>query len=171
MSEQEHNAMKRLADAYDTMAERIASAWEYAENGIQDLNEALRHARDQAVELDELTQEEADEISGYLRRDLGNAGHYLKESGRDLAGWLHMDLELIEDRMLDLFTRAADPTRLELQQLEQQARLASEYRTGEITGPGTLECTHCGELLHFEQSGHIPPCPQCNGVEFTRKSK
>ena len=171
MTDQKETPLEKLADAYSTMTERLAAAWEHAENGIQSLNEALAHAREKAVELDELTKEEADEIGDYLKRDLSDAGHYLADSGRELTDWLHMDLELIEDRMLDRFTRAADNTRIELQQLEQQARLATEYRTGEITGPGTLECKACGELLHFQHSGHIPPCPKCNGVEYTRKSK
>lgn len=171
MSKQNESPIETLTEAYETMAERLAAAWEHAENGIHDLNDALIHARDQAVELDELTHEEAEEISSYLKRDLQDAGYYLKDSSRKLTDWLHMDLELIEDRMLELFSRAADKTRLELMQLEAQARRATEFRTGEITSPGTLTCDECGEVLHFHKTGHIPPCPKCNATQFTRKSR
>lgn len=171
MSKQNESPIDKLTEAYETMAERLAAAWEHAENGIHDLNEALRHAREQAVELDELTHEEAEEISSYLKRDLQDAGYYLKDSGRQLTDWLYMDLELIEDRMLELFSRAADKTRLELMQLEQRARRTEEYHTGEITSPGTLSCDQCGEVLHFQHTGHIPPCPKCKATRFTRKSR
>jgi hypothetical protein len=42
------------------------------------------------------------------------------------------------------------------------------YRTGEITGPGTLVCDNCEERLHFHKAGHIPPCPKCHGVIYHR---
>ena len=52
----------------------------------------------------------------------------------------------------------------------EQARQASLYRTGEITAPGVLECSECGEELHFEKTGRIPPCPKCSATRFQRKS-
>ena len=48
-----------------------------------------------------------------------------------------------------------------LQEILKLKEQAPEYRTGEITGPGTLLCSECGEQLHFHRPGHIPPCPKC----------
>ena len=50
----------------------------------------------------------------------------------------------------------------------EQAREASFYHTGEVTGPGTLVCAECGKELHFHKAGHIPPCPGCRGTRYRR---
>ena len=61
-------------------------------------------------------------------------------------------------------------TRLELEKLADQAREASRYHTGEVTGPGTLICEGCGKEIHFHKAGRIPPCPGCQGTGFTRQT-
>ena len=42
------------------------------------------------------------------------------------------------------------------------------FKTGEISGPGTLTCTACGTELHLEQPTRIPPCPKCHKTGFRR---
>ena len=42
------------------------------------------------------------------------------------------------------------------------------YKTGEVTGPGTLTCTQCSQQLSFEQATRIPPCPKCRGTNYRR---
>jgi hypothetical protein len=162
---------EKLIHAYNTMMERASEAFEQAGNGVHNMQQALERAKEKAIELDELTREEADEIADYLKRDFKEAAHYLTDTGLELRDWLHLDIELIEQSLLDLISSVADKTRVELKQIEQQARQASEYHTGQITGPGSLECVECGEILHFQQTGHIPPCPKCQHSVFVRKSR
>ncbi|HEC15769.1 MAG TPA: hypothetical protein ENI99_04230 [Sedimenticola sp.] len=130
---------------------------------------ALHHAIDaagiRAAKLAQLTREEAEKLAGYLKRDLIDAARYIKESGKDFRAWFGFDAGLIRDRLRELFTQAADQTTVELRELKEQA---SGYHTGEITGPGTLCCNECGELLHFHRPGRIPPCPKCHGTVFRR---
>ena len=76
----------------------------------------------------------------------------------------------MQNRMLEMFAGMADQTSQALKGFADQARHASLYNTGEITAPGVLQCTECGELLHFEKTGHIPPCPKCNATTFQRKT-
>jgi len=83
----------------------------------------------------------------------------------------HMDVELIEAKLLDLFTSVADQTKLELAQWAAQANDSGGYRSGEITAAGTLECTSCAEQLTFAKAGRIPLCPNCQDDEFTRLSR
>ena len=174
MSEgQQHDegAIERLVQGYRRMMERLKAAIEEAgEEAKPTLEENLRRAQEKAVELGELTREEAEKVAGYLRRDLEDAAHYLEDTGSELAQWLRFDLELIEDRLLDMLLTVADRTRLELAEFERQMQRAASYHTGEITGPGVLRCTTCGEELHFREPGHIPPCPRCHGTEFQRVS-
>ena len=118
-------------------------------------------------ELGELTEEEAEKISNYLKRDLKEAAIYMTETGSEFKKWLALETEIIEDYLLEHFKEAADQTTIELSRLKSTAENA-EYHTGEITGPGVLTCDKCGEQLHFHKAGHIPPCAKCHDTHFHR---
>ncbi len=162
------NPRDHLVDGYNRMMERVKAALEEVGEKAPTLEQALARARDKAVELKELSREEAGQISDYVRRDIEEAGRHLAESGTELRSWLSFDMELIEDRLLDMLFSVADRTTLELMQFQERMAQSAVYRTGEVTGPGVLECTACGERLHFSRTGRIPPCPRCAGTEFRR---
>jgi len=158
-----------LVEAYNRMLERVKGAFIDAEqNAIPTLANNIEKAREKAVELGEITREEAQRIGDYLQRDLEDAGEFLNQSGSELGDWLRFDLQLIEERLLEMFRLAADRTSVELNNLVQRADAIGEWHTGEITGIGTLECKACGELIHFHKSGHIPPCPKCRESRYRR---
>jgi flagellar hook-basal body complex protein FliE len=169
MTEQSESVREKLVKAYDRMMEYLHEIMERGEGGAENLTQALHEARDRVADLDDVTREEAEKVADYLKRDLRQAGSYMDQSGHDMADWLHMDMELIEWSLIDLFMQAADNTKLQLLLLEENAKHVDEYRSGEITGPGVLVCDNCGEELHFNKSGHIPPCPKCQASRFTRK--
>lgn len=162
----------KLTQAYDRMVERVKTGLEDLEQAekeaLPSLQRSIEHAAEKAVELGELTQEEAQLIGGYLKRDLQDAGHYLADTGYDLGAWLRFDLELIENRLLELFQSAADKTRLEMLAFEESVERAAHYYTGEITGPGTLQCDFCDKAIHFHATSRIPPCPYCHETRFSR---
>ena len=133
--------------------------------------EMLERARDSMVELGELTREEANKVSDYLRRDVEDAASYIAETGQDIHDWWRFDLQLIEQRMLDMFSLVADQTSLQLAQWAETARRLTLYQAGEITGPGTLVCDRCGAKTHFIKAGRIPPCADCNGIAFKRQEQ
>lgn len=162
---------QKLENAYNTMMQRVQEALAHTGDGAETVGKALQQARDRAIELGELTDDQADQVSDWVRRDLQQAGRYMADTGHDLGDWLHMDLEMIELSLLDLFTSVADKTRLEMLQLEEDLTHMGEYRSGEVAGPGTLECRECGELLRFTRPGHIPPCPRCHNTAFSRYSR
>lgn len=160
----------RLVDAYERMLERVDQALETAEkNAIPNLRKALDNAREKAVELNELTREEAEKLTGYVERDMKEAARFLSETGEEIRAWWRFDLKMVERQLLDMFASVADKTRVELERFAEQAREASLYHTGEVAGPGTLECVECGKELHFHKAGRIPPCPQCHGTRFRRR--
>jgi hypothetical protein len=166
MTEEDQN---RLLRGYEHMLQRLREMMENTDHLTRPhLQEALDTAKQRAVELHELTPEEADRISNYLRRDLEEAAHYGVRTDEDLAGWLRMDLQLIENWLWDTFSSVADKTKLELIQFQRQLVVPETYHTGEVAGPGTLHCTNCGNAVHLSKVGHIPPCPKCHGTEFTR---
>jgi len=162
-----NDAVEKLISAYETMLKRVDEA---ADKTMPALRKSLEQARETAIELGELTREEAEKISGYVERDMKDAADFIVETGQDFREWFSFDVQMIETKFYDLFASVADQTSLELQALAERARQASKFHTGEITGPGTLECTQCGEQLHFQKTGHIPPCPKCHATEFKRAS-
>ncbi len=158
----------RLIQAYDQMMEQAKKTLEHAREGhMPPLQELLDSARDKAVELGELTMEEAQKVSDYLKRDLEDAARSWQENQKQLSDWLHFDMELVEDRLRDMFALMVDHTRQTLAGFAEQAN-AIGWHTGEITGPGTLVCDACGEELHFHKTGRIPPCPKCHHTVFKR---
>jgi len=169
--EDKRDPIDRMTDAYEKMLERVDGMLELAEKStLPTLRRSLDQAREKAVELNELTREEAEKLTEYVERDMKDAAHFLLETGAEFRHWWQFDVKLIEQRMMDMFSNVADKTRLELERFADQAREASMYHTGEVAGPGTLVCNSCGKEFHFHKAGRIPPCSGCNGTSFKRSS-
>ncbi len=167
---QHHDPIDVLGEAYEKMYERAIENIHTAEEKTGPLlHKLIEEAKDKAIDLKEISEEDAEKIADYLKRDLSDAAHYLSESGRELKDWLGFETALLEADTLYLLQEIADPTTLELQKLKLDAQRASVYRSGEITGPGTLVCDQCGEKLHFHKPGKIPPCPKCHASSFHRQ--
>jgi predicted nucleic acid-binding Zn-ribbon protein len=169
MTEQHPSPAERLAAAYNRMMERVRELMEDTEDkAIPTLEEGIRQAADKAVELGEITREEAEKIGGWIRRDMEEATHYLADGGREFADWLKFDIGQVEARLLDVLLSVADKTKLQLAAFERAMEAHHVYKSGEITGAGVLECQECGESLHFYATSIIPPCPKCGGTKFRR---
>lgn len=165
-------AVDKMVAAYTEMLKRTHETLETAQKETAPrFRELLERARDNMVELGELTREEAHKVADYLRRDVEDAASYIAETGEDIREWWRFDLELVEQRVMDMFARAADQTSLQLAQWAETARQMSLYQAGEITGPGTLVCDRCGAETHFVRAGRIPACADCGNTRFRRKEK
>jgi len=161
-----------LVDAYNQMMARVRDSIAAAEsNAIPTLQTSIDMAKKQAIHLGEITLEEAEEIGNYIKRDINDAAEYLMETSQEFSEWLMLDIDIIEQKVLELFLYVADKTRLELAQLAHPSCGISLYHAGEITGPGTLLCTECGHQVQFQTTGEIPPCPECNHRQFKRADK
>lgn len=170
MNNDDRSYNEKLVHAYNAMMLRVSETLSKAthETGPK-VRQAIEAAEEEAEALGELTREEALKIGDYLRRDLQDAGEYLAgPKGEELADWLRFDIDMIEAELLDMFLSAADQTKLDMLNFEEQLIESTQYHTGEITGPGTLVCDKCGEVLHFHEAGHIPPCPKCHATVYNR---
>ncbi len=172
MTDEKNASQAHTAHAYEQMLkrlrERLMQTGESVEQGFHD---ALDIVRERSIELGELTRDEAEQVSAWLKRDLEDAAEYVEKARGTYADWLHMDLQLVENWVWDQFASVADQTRLQWQAFNRELEAAARYHTGEITGPGTLVCRDCGEVLHFQRAGHIPPCPKCHGSQFERAAR
>ncbi len=162
----------KLIHAYDLMLERVHATIEHAEKkAIPNIEEQLKIAQQKAIELGELSKEEADKVANYLKRDLQDISEYMQETQSQFSDWLSFEASILESKMFDWLNLVADQTKVQWNQFNEQARKSQQYHSGEITGPGTLECIACQQVLHFKKTGHIPPCPKCHGTGFKRYKK
>lgn len=155
---------KKIA-AYDQMLHHIK---DQLTSESHDFIQSLKQAQEKIQEMEQLSEEEIREIADCLKRDVEDITLYLAE-GNEFGRWLRFDLSLIEDRLIELFLGVADPTKLAHLKLRDSAYWDSEYKSGEITGIGSLTCAQCGHSLEFHKTGLIPPCPECHGETFRRK--
>ncbi len=163
-----HDQDEKLTHMYDRMMERVRQSWEQDIEPTT-LGQLIDGAKGKAVALGEITQQEAERIGNFLRRDLEDAAAFMhSEKTKEFVDWLRFDIERVEGRILELFQSVADKTKLEFIRLQERARHASDYNTGEITGIGTLRCGNCGQTMHFHRTTRIPPCPKCHGTSFSR---
>ncbi|VAW59656.1 hypothetical protein MNBD_GAMMA11-2279 [hydrothermal vent metagenome] len=171
MSLKDSQNSSSLIDAYNLMINRVRDRINSVEaHPTPTLQKAIEHARKQAIHLKEVSPEEADEIGNYIKRDINDAAEYLMETSHEFSEWLMLDIELIEQKVLELFLSVADRTCLELEQLSHPCydSAAHKYRSGEITGPGTLVCVKCEQMIQFNATGEIPLCEQCGDDVFKR---
>jgi hypothetical protein len=135
------------------------------------LQKALDLAKHQAVHIGEVTAEEAHEIGEYIKRDINDAAEYMMDASAEFYDWLMLDIEIIERKVMDLFLSVADHTRIELEQFKQLRQVTESpvYRSGEITGPGTLICESCSHTKPFLSSDEITNCSRCGHGRFIRR--
>jgi zinc ribbon family protein len=170
MSTPDNKNEASLIEAYNQMMGRVKDSIDKAEaNTMPTLQKAIEQAKDQAIHLGEVTLEEAEEIGNYIKRDVNDAAEYLMETSHEFSEWLMLDIDIIEQKVVELFLSVADKTRIELEQLSHPAcNIITEYKSGEITGPGTLICMNCEKLIQFSTTGSIPECSECGGKTFKR---
>jgi len=174
MIQLQKKSSKHLISAYNTMMAEMRKAFEDSEAVDMSLQKSLEMAKNQAVHLGEVTGEEAYEIGEYIKRDINDAAEYMMESSAEFYDWLMLDIELIERKVMELFLSVADHTRIELEQFKQHNKTLEQipvYKSGEITGPGTLICESCGKTNAFLSSDEISDCTTCGHDRFIRRQQ
>jgi len=174
MTSTKNQPASRLVNVYNQMMASIRQAFDETDTLDSSLQQALDTAKKQAIHLGEVTAEEANEISEYIKRDINDAAEYMMESSAEFSDWLMLDIEVIERKVVDMFLSVADRTRVELEELKHNSEELSHseelslYYSGEITGPGTLICTECDHKMPFVTTAAIEPCKKCGHNTFKR---
>jgi Zn finger protein HypA/HybF involved in hydrogenase expression len=149
---------------YQKLADRTA---EILAGGKKSLDEALKKASDELAAGGEYSREQAEKITAYLRRDLAEVGKKALQA-RDAvleAVEPHRMVAGVQSGLAKLLKTSAEL----LSELAGKSEHVLEFKTGEVTSPGTLTCKDCGKEMHLKATGRIPPCPQCHKTMF-RKS-
>lgn len=149
---------------YQRLADHAAGLMQ---EGRKTLDEALKKASEEIASGGEFTREQAEKVSSYLRRDLTEVGKKAAQA-RDAvfeAVEPHRVVAGVQSGLSALLKTAADA----LSEFSDKSEQVLEFKTGEVTSPGTLTCKDCGKEMHFKSTVRIPPCPQCHKIHF-RKS-
>jgi rubrerythrin len=167
MQPESHHLTERLVEAYNRMLERARHALERVTAHEPELHQLLEDAKAKAVEEGELSHEEAEQIARYVQRDVRDAATGMRAERSEFQEWLRFDVELVEERLAEIFSRMADHTQVELDRLAEEANVQG-WEAGEVTSLGTLQCVDCGHEIHFHKTSHVPHCPKCDGKLFRR---
>lgn len=165
-----------FGEAYELMLERVLDGVDELKDEVHELEDRaepvlhrlIERAKKQAVELKELTEEEAEKVGEWLKQDIDDAKVWMDETGGELKEWVGFESGLIKMELTDLFQAAADKEIVDMTRLGIELEQAKVH-TGQLTEAGVLVCNECGEKLHFDKAGRVPPCPKCGGTEFHRE--
>ncbi len=166
----EKTTKKSWEVAYEKMLHRVKSASDHwQEKNGQQMAGYIRHAKEKAVALGEISEQEAEKIAHYLQRDINEAAKFMLNAQKLFKESLYFDWKVIEDRLYDACSQVADKTALELQRFKHQLKMHKViYRAGEVTGPGSFQCSKCGQNVHFDKVSEIFPCSRCQNKDFIR---
>lgn len=163
-------AKDKLSQAYDQMLVRVKETYQQvSQEGQPYIMSTLAKAKEKAIQLGELTEAEAEQVAQSLQRDLADAAVFVKDAKKLLSDWLYFDYKLVEGSCWDNFKAVVNQVKREWAEMSQRSA-ASDYKKGQVTGAGSLECTQCHHVLHFSGTTTIPECPSCHHSSFKRKS-
>ncbi len=157
---------------YDRLLEKVYLSVENLDQKSWDfIRERIEEAAEVELAAEEMTRDEMDLLKAYLARDLKDLGVFAHKTGEGIAAWLKFDLNMLEQRAVEMLMSLADKTRLEQTELQQRLDHGSEdYLAGEVAAAGTLRCLSCGELMRLRETTLIQPCHACDSRYFHRDS-
>lgn len=145
----------------------ISRTDELMASGRKTLDEAVKKAREEVTSAGNYSREQSDKIAAYVKRDLQHAVNYTSKTGKNIRH--AVDPKRLAAGTHSLVARILTSTADTLGQWAQKSEQQLEFKTGEMTGPGTLSCKNCQEELQLTRASRIPPCPKCHQTLF-RKS-
>jgi len=155
----------KLAEQYDRLASKFNELYLAGkERGHAAMSVALDKAQAQLTALGTFSTERGAELKKNLARDLDqtiSTAQHLGEEAKDRFHPSRLGAGALASisSVLELGSNA-------LRTLSDQTKKTITYKTGEMTSAGTLTCQSCGQQVHLKHTGHVPPCPKCNGTEF-----
>jgi Zn finger protein HypA/HybF involved in hydrogenase expression len=146
---------------YEKLASRTA---DLLEEGKKTFDEALKKAKEELSAAGDFSREQADKLGEYVRRDLKENANKAKD-----AVVKAVEPQRVAAGVQSAFTRILTSAAETLTELAEKSEKSLEFKTGEITSPGTLTCKECEAEMHMTKTTRIPPCPKCHKTIF-RKS-
>lgn len=166
MSEKD-NTEKEWLRQYDALAARFNKVFQDAEaHSREAMKAALDKAKDELIAAKEFSAERGEQLRAYLAQDMEQVLEAARRLGE--AAKQKLDPKRLEAGALASLAAVLERAGKAMLELGQKAKEPITCKTGGITSAGTLTCQACGEQIHFEKTGRIPPCPKCKGTVFTK---
>lgn len=157
----------RLAEHYDKLAGKFSEIYLAGrERGRESMSVALDKAHEQMSALGDFSAEHGAEMKQYLARDLDQTISDAQQFGEEAKERLHP--ARLGAGALSSLAAVLESTGNALRSLGSKTKESLAYKTGEMTSAGTLTCLSCGQTVQLKATGHVPPCPKCNGVDFKK---
>jgi len=157
----------KLAQQYDKLASKFNELYlSGKERGREAMSTALEKAQEQMTALGEFSAEQGVVLKRYLARDLEQTIADAERLGEEAKERLNP--ARLGAGALSSIATALELTGNALRSLGDKTKETLTYSTGEMTSAGTLTCQACGQTVQIKQSGHVPPCPKCNGTSFSK---
>ncbi|WP_126456022.1 zinc ribbon-containing protein [Sulfuriflexus mobilis] len=157
----------KLAQQYDKLASKFNELYLAGkERGREAMTVALDKAHEQLTALEEFSAAQGEELKHYLARDLDQTIADAQHLGEEAKERLHPS-RLGAGALASLAT-VLELSSNALHSLSVKTKETLTYKTGEVTSAGTLTCQACGQEVHLKKTGHVPPCPKCDGILFNK---
>jgi len=155
----------KLEQQYDMLASKFNELYLAGkERGREAMSVALEKAHGQLTALGEFSEEQGKVLKQYLARDLDQTISDAQHLGGEAKERLNPSR--LGAGALSSLATVLELTSNKLHSLSEKTKERLTYNTGEMTSAGTLTCQACGQKVHLKETGHIPPCPKCNGTLF-----
>ncbi|MFK5926261.1 MAG: hypothetical protein QM483_06500 [Desulfuromusa sp.] len=163
----ENNRQKNEQEEVGLYEKIISRTEELLGSGRKNLDEALKRAGEDLSSAGNFTREQAEKVSTFIKRDIQ---HTVETAGKGKETVKEaVDPKRIAAGAQSIFSKILSNTAETLSDWSKKTEQQLEYKTGEVTSPGTLTCKKCGEEIHMKKTGKIPPCPKCHHTLY-RKS-
>jgi Zn finger protein HypA/HybF involved in hydrogenase expression len=156
-----------MEEQYDKLASKFNELYlSGKERGRESMSVALGKAHEQLAALGEFSEEQGEKMKQYLARDLDQTIFDAQQLGEEAKERFH-PARLGAGALSSLAT-VLEFTGNALSSLSEKTKETLTYKTGEMTSSGTLTCQACGQKVQLKNTGHVPPCPKCNGTLFNK---
>jgi hypothetical protein len=163
MTEQDNKNEQEELGFYEKMTKRTA---ELLEEGKKTFDEALKKASEELSHAGDYSSEQADKVKAWVRRDFALMGKHADKARDSFKN--AVEPHRVAAGAQSLFSWLLSSTAETLSDWAEKAEKQLEYKTGEITSPGTLTCKSCEAEMHLKSNVRIPPCPKCHKTLFKK---
>jgi len=160
---------KELA-AYQKVREEVIRILRGAKRpiSVNTIRQALDKAARELKGLGEYSSETVNTAIEAIRREIASTVEKLGSTWGTISERSSDFFEAWRDRGKDFLDHASTSASQWLEQFH-PGKGWHEHNAGEMTQPGTFECTSCGGQIQLEQPDYLPACPYCQHRSFREK--
>jgi predicted nucleic acid-binding Zn-ribbon protein len=156
--------MNKVAQYYQELVESLT---ERVKQGERDIDELVASAEKRLRDVEDLSRDEAEQITKAVRRDLVEFARSYQESKDDFTDSVFM--RVIKGSLWQELADITDKTQLEWRELFKDVSHHGVYHSGEVVGLGHLVCEKCHHSVTFYTPDILQKCSNCGNNQFQRR--